>query len=458
MRQKYGWLLVVSSGLIIVSWLFLNQTPAQAVSDSNIGAAPSSENIGQQTSNDPKHSEHFYTKNNILFYDPTGQFDSNLTLASLNCFNSFQNGATIPGGDNLERIYNFLTTTPFKKNDNQPMSPMLAAAVMGNMYQESGYNPALVNPGGSASGLTQMMGERLKRMKQVAAEMGVEWQKVEPQLIFLQRELDGDYGNDTEARLFEKFNYSTKQSGFESCEQEWDFKNSPNIEYATKAFRCIYERPFDKHANDSRRIRGAQAALKRFGQSNSSSLLESDTCQESASEFSDGFQVFHQDDKSRDWSRKRYAGGTILTHGCGIASMVSILNSFNIRASFDDVIQLARTSGAEVNGAGTAGGVLAQAAARKYPIKTSTIPKSINSFNQVLRNGGVIYVSGNNYGAPFSNGGHFVVIYGFAKDGSGKWLVGQVAKAMSHPNDKAGWDPNYIINAPMRTIIGVYKK
>lgn len=70
------------------------------------------------------------------------------------------------------------------------MSPLLAAAFVGNIGQESGFDPAVVNPIGAA-GLVQWLDGRRQRLNTFAATKGTHWTDVDTQLDFILHELNG---------------------------------------------------------------------------------------------------------------------------------------------------------------------------------------------------------------------------------------------------------------------------
>ncbi|MCL2085378.1 phage tail tip lysozyme [Candidatus Saccharibacteria bacterium] len=90
--------------------------------------------------------------------------------------------------ENFFLIYNYLTNiASFTGNGGRPLNPLQAAAMMGNLIQESGLNPELVNSSSGASGLVQWMDGRLATLN---AKPGG-WRDINNQLEFLVEELNG---------------------------------------------------------------------------------------------------------------------------------------------------------------------------------------------------------------------------------------------------------------------------
>lgn len=100
-----------------------------------------------------------------------------------NKFEQFYNGSD-ENKEIIHRIWDGLISWGYK--------PEQAAAVLGNIAQESTYNPTAVNPDGGASGLCQWLGGRLENLKAFAASNGADWTDLTSQIQFACMELDGD--------------------------------------------------------------------------------------------------------------------------------------------------------------------------------------------------------------------------------------------------------------------------
>jgi hypothetical protein len=80
------------------------------------------------------YDEKFFSSNDILFYNPT----------DTGCISSSSpNAITSPDSSgNQETAAKFFTSTNFIGNGNKPMNAVQMAAIMGNIQQESGFNPS----------------------------------------------------------------------------------------------------------------------------------------------------------------------------------------------------------------------------------------------------------------------------------------------------------------------------
>lgn len=142
------------------------------------------------------------------------------------------------GNDNAEKIYNFLISTKIKTNGNKPMNAIQAAAMVGNFYKESGFDPKIVN-GIGATGIAQWLGGRKTSLMAMPEPL-----TLGTQLKFVITELEGPE---------------------RAIMAHRDFKNASDIEKATVAVRKTYERPGEAEADDATRIKAARQAYKDFG-------------------------------------------------------------------------------------------------------------------------------------------------------------------------------------------------
>lgn len=79
-------------------------------------------------------------------------------------------------------------------------SPVQAAAVAGNIQQESNFNPGAINADEDAHGLIQWRGPRLQALREFAASRGTHYADQNTQLDFIRHEMGG-----TERRAGDQF-------------------------------------------------------------------------------------------------------------------------------------------------------------------------------------------------------------------------------------------------------------
>lgn len=121
-------------------------------------------------------------------------------------------------------------------------SDIQTAAIIGNLYQESGLNPARVESNGEGIGLVQWSFGRKQNLINYASSKGVDWSDLETQLEFLVSELDS-----------KQFYQPYKDT----------FMNPYSVNEATEAFCFGFERPNKEKANLSFRQEKAWEAYYR---------------------------------------------------------------------------------------------------------------------------------------------------------------------------------------------------
>lgn len=121
-------------------------------------------------------------------------------------------------------------------------SEIQTAAIIGNLYQESGLNPTRIESNGEGIGLVQWSFGRKQNLKNYAKSKGTEWTDLTTQLEFLVKELES----------------SQFYSGYKDT-----FDNPYSINEAAEAFCWGFERPNKQYANVANRKNQAWAAYYR---------------------------------------------------------------------------------------------------------------------------------------------------------------------------------------------------
>ena len=121
-------------------------------------------------------------------------------------------------------------------------SDIQVAGIIGNLYQESGLNPARVESNGEGIGLVQWSFGRKQSLINYASSKGKDWTDLESQLEFLVSELDS-----------KQFYQPYKDT----------FMNPYSVNEATEAFCFGFERPNKEKANLSFRQEKAWEAYYR---------------------------------------------------------------------------------------------------------------------------------------------------------------------------------------------------
>lgn len=149
---------------------------------------------------------------------------------------------------NEETIYNFYVREGY--------TPEQAAGFVGNYYQESKYDPTLVNSIG-ATGLAQWLGGRLTALQNFAKEKGKSATSLLTQLEFSIKELNGS------------------ESAANSAIKDIEGSGKTAIERITYIIRVKYERPGEHEAMDDVRIKKALEVYSKYGGGTSGTVVDS---------------------------------------------------------------------------------------------------------------------------------------------------------------------------------------
>ena len=122
--------------------------------------------------------------------------------------------STVNNDSNKAKIWNYLVTT-------LGFSNIQAAGIMGNIQQESHFNPDATNPRTHAYGIAQWYAGRETKLRNYAASVNKPANDIDMQLDFLASELNGPYKNNVTAPI----------------------KNSSNLAEVTRIWLEIYEVP-----------------------------------------------------------------------------------------------------------------------------------------------------------------------------------------------------------------------
>lgn len=193
----------------------------------------------------------FMQGNDILFYDP----DASTAACTPTSGGSYSTtNLSLPGlsgKDNAEKIWNFLKQEGF--TDEQ------TAGIMGNIKQESGYDPNLTESNGVGYGIIQWSYGRRDSLQAAAEDYGVPVSNLGFQLAYLKQEAsDPPLVNWRD--LFGRFNVSASDNVWDSL------KKVGSIADATTFFHDAFERSgdYDNYGNIDHRIKYANEAYEEF--------------------------------------------------------------------------------------------------------------------------------------------------------------------------------------------------
>lgn len=160
------------------------------------------------------------------------------------------------GADNQEKIWNFFIAAG--------LSPVQAAGVMGNIEQESGYNPAADQGGpggtsgayGNAFGIVQWDGGRRTALENAARDQGIDVSDLSFQLVYLYNE---SLGRQVKGSSSPDFPQPL------DAPNEWEgLKRMTSIRDAVLYWEWNFERSADLSAGLQQRVDSGQAAFDKF--------------------------------------------------------------------------------------------------------------------------------------------------------------------------------------------------
>lgn len=373
----------------------------------------------------------FYAGNDITHYDP----DSCATGAGDG------SSAEVVEGDNLKTILLYYTKT-------RGLSLAQAAGIAGNMKQESGFDPTIIQGGAKAPdnyvlvpdvgfGLIQWTSPgRQKNLMAYAKETDRKITDITMQLDFAWKEMTGSYKHTIEAL----------KKATDPVEAAIIVHGPPNPGF---------EASNDSQA-DVRKVRGGNA--KRYYDQfkgeiadGAGSTASGDATSEGgggcgggdSSEFSaDGFIIYDQCDTR--WAGVAYGrtGKTACTSGCGPTAMAMAITALTKKSvTPKETVAYASEKGMYVDGVGSSW-VLPQVIGDKFGVNTKKIDMTVGSINETLKAGGLVILSGSN-SAPFTSAGHYILIRGVTE--GGKWKIGDSNGETGKKNSQKEWNPRDIL-------------
>lgn len=396
----------------------------------------------------------FYSNNDIVFYDPDACAIGTST-----------NPVAIQGNDNLEKILRFFT--------QKGLTLAAAAGMAGNFKQESGFNPAIIQGGkiapedynpvnGVGFGLAQWtFTARQKPLVDFVKSRNAKITDLDAQLEFIWKELTTGYKSSTldkiagekdpvkAAYIFHKFYEG-------SADTEEMVRNGRG-----KPAQAIHDK-FKSDIADGTGVAGSQPADQDIASETPADqcgdILANNGDNSKASYVTkDGFGIYNQyDPRWKDYSIRRNTGvqTTIGRSGCGPSAMAMIINALTGKPV--DMTEIAMKTSEKgimtTNGSlDTIGPLLAS----EYGLNAEPVKRSVNDVNRAITDKKALIILAGQGSAPFTSGGHFVIIRGVTS--TGKWLVGDSNGDKGQQNSEKEWDPQAIIGSVNNTIYAIYK-
>ena len=329
-----------------------------------------------------------------LLYKTTGRDSWGVTDFDFSIFSpdGFSNVNGIYGNTPQEKVWFGLINAGYSK--------IAAAAVMGNIENESGFRADAIEGGtGIGLGLCQWSFGRRTNLENYIASKGTDSSNVDVQVEFLLGELNPSGGADGYASFQMSGVSSSAYDGNSYTYNDW--KDATDIDRATVAFMGLFERPsYNSSINHMEKRK--QDARKYYEEFKDKDL----------SSFSSIPRYYQEDGK---WGNKALGDTNIATGGCGFTSVAMVVSGLTGKSVTPDQVVDWGGNTYYVRGQG-ASWSLFPAAANHYGIKCENLGNNINSAVSALKSGKPVICSQGP--GIFTTGGHFIVLSGVNSSGN----------------------------------------
>ncbi len=333
-----------------------------------------------------------------LLYKATGT-DYGITEFDFSIFDpaNFTSVDGICGGTAQEKVWYSLRKAGFSEE--------AAAGVLGNIQNESGFDPSTIEGGnGIGFGLCQWSFGRRTQIEAYAASKGASATDVDIQIEFLIAELTPGGGAGGFAAYQLSGASSTAYDG--KAYTENDFKNASTPETAAMAFMALWERPsYDPSINHmDRRKADARSYYNQF----KGRALDSFT----------GGKIGNVESSPNycqwqgTWAQMRFGGHTVANTGCGpTTAAIAITALTGKQVTPDQTCQYAYSKGLyNSGGMYGCGSAAIEACAKNWGLNAKST-NSIDEVEQALKDGKA--VAAPLIGTVFYSGSHYVCLLGY---------------------------------------------
>lgn len=317
---------------------------------------------------------------------------------------------------------------------NAGYSEIAVAAVMGNIYGESGFDPKAQNSIG-AVGLCQWLGGRKSKLIDYAASESSTWEDVDIQINFLKTEIDER--GDGPAKSHATAQMNTPYYGY----SREDWKSAKSIDESTKAFCRVFERCSNDEFTGSinKRINEANGYYKKYhGKKMTAGNIGSYS--------KDQYYGVYTSSKGRTyigWTQlvdryKRiplsgFAGDNLYDSGCHVTSWCILLSGYGVTVSPEQFNSMVTNSGSNA---------AIESAIHKLVVAGSIHQQDISKakVKQLLKSGKPVIIYGRRAaGFKYAYSQHFITLVDYDESKSRYYVLNPSSSA---PN-KSGWQSEY---------------
>ena len=318
---------------------------------------------------------------------------------------------------------------------NAGYSEIAVAAVMGNIYGESGFNPKAQNSLG-AIGLCQWL-DRAPKLKEYAASESSTWEDVDIQINFLKTEIDerGDgpaKGHATAQMNTPCYGYSRE-----------DWKSAKSIDESTKAFCRVFERCSNDEFTGSinKRINAANGYYKKYhGKKMTAGNIGSYSKDQYYGVYtsSKGITYIGWTQLVDRYSRiplSGFAGDNLRDSGCHVTSWCILLSGYGATVSPEQLNAMVTNSGSNT---------AIESAIHKLGVTGSIHQQGISKakVKQLLKSGKPVIIYGRRAaGFKYAYSQHFITLVDYDESKSRYYVL----NPSSNASNKSGWQSEYDI-------------
>lgn len=316
---------------------------------------------------------------------------------------------------------------------NAGYSEIAVAAVMGNIYGESSFNPKAQNSLG-AIGLCQWL-DRAPKLKAYAASESSTWEDVDIQINFLKTEIDerGDgpaKGHATAQMNTPCYGYSRE-----------DWKSAKSIDESTRAFCRVFERCSNDEFTGSinKRINAAKGYYKKYhGKKMTAGNIGSYS--------KDQYYGVYTSAKGRTyigWTQlvdrysriplSGFAGDNLRDSGCQVTSWCILLSGYGVTVSPEQFNSMVTNSGSNA---------AIESAIHKLGVAGSIHQQDISKakVKQLLKSGKPVIIYGRRAaGFKYAYSQHFITLVDYDESKSRYYVL----NPSSNASNKSGWQSEY---------------
>lgn len=317
---------------------------------------------------------------------------------------------------------------------NAGYSEIAVAAVMGNIYGESGFNPKAQNSIG-AVGLCQWLGGRKSKLIDYAASESSTWEDVDIQINFLKTEIDergdGPAKSHATAQMGDTYSGYTRES----------WKSAKSIDESTRAFCRVFERCSDYEFSSSinKRINAANGYYKKYhGKKMTAGNIGSYS--------KDQYYGVYTSSKGKTyigWTQlvdkysriplSGFAGDNLRDSGCQVTSWCILLSGYGVTVSPEQFNSMVTNSGSNA---------AIESAIHKLGVAGSIHQQDISKakVKQLLKSGKPVIIYGRRAaGFKYAYSQHFITLVDYDESKSRYYVL----NPSSNASNKSGWQSEY---------------